>query len=181
MPATLEKPKSTVRKRPSGKCKMSAEERKYWGLWKEIFTKFNVPTSQQSDWRKDLRMQVLGSDRTQATFSHSDYDLVLGAMKEMLAQSSLVVFPEKLIEQYEEGERRRLIHLIDELDMPEPYIAKIAFNKFATRHWRGALYACELKHLFYTISARKRSADKKAKRLESSTINLDIPDNNCPF
>lgn len=177
MQATLERPA----KRSSTKRKMSAEERKYWGLWKEIFTKFNVPTSQQSEWRRDLRQQVLGSDRTQATFSHSDYDLVLGAMKEMLTQSSLVVFPEKLIEQYENGERRRMIHLIDELDMPEPYIAKISFNKFGSYQWRESLFACELKHLFYTISARKRSADKKTKRLESSTINLDIPDNNCPF
>ena len=33
-------------KRSSTKRKMSAEERKYWGLWKEIFTKFNVPVSQ---------------------------------------------------------------------------------------------------------------------------------------
>ena len=178
MQATLERP---IKKTFSRKRKMSAEERKYWGLWKEIFTKFNVPISQQSDWRKDLRIQVLGSDRTQATFNHSDYDLVLGAMKEMLAQSSLVVFPEKLIEQYEDGERRRLIHLIDEIDMPEPYIAKIAFNKFGSYQWRVNLFACELKHLFYTISARKRSADKKAKRLENSSINLDLPDNNCPF
>ena len=177
MQATLERPA----KRSSTKRKMSAEERKYWGLWKEIFTKFNVPVSQQSDWRKDLRMQVLGSDRTQATFSHADYDLVLGAMKEMLTQSSLVVFPEKLIEQYEDGERRRLIHLIDELDMPEPYIAKIAFNKFGSYQWRVNLFACELKHLFYTISARKRSVDKKAKRLENSSINLELPDENCPF
>ena len=101
------------------------------------------------------------SDRTQATFNHGDYDLVLGAMKEMLTQSSLVVFPEKLIGQYEEGERRRITHLIDELDMPEPYIAKISFDKFATRHWRGALYASELKHLFYTLSARKRATARK--------------------
>ena len=177
MQTTLERPA----KRSSTKRKMSAEERKYWGLWNEIFTKFNVPVSQQSDWRKDLRMQVLGSDRTQATFSHADYDLVLGAMKEMLTQSLLVVFPEKLIEQYEDGERRRLIHLIDELDMPEPYIAKIAFNKFGSYQWRVNLFACELKHLFYTISARKRSADKKAKRLENSSINLELPDENCPF
>ena len=177
MQATLERPA----KRSSTKRKMSAEERKYWGLWQEIFTKFNVPTSQHSEWRRDLRQQVLGSDRTQATFSHSDYDLVLGAMKEMLSQSSLVVYPVKLIEQYEYGERRRLIHLIDELDMPEPYIAKISFNKFGTYQWRENLFACELKHLFYTISARKRSADKKAKRFENASINLEIPDNNCPF
>ena len=178
MRATLERP---IKKTFSRKRKMSAEERKYWGLWKEIFTKFNVPVSQQSDWRKDLRMQVLGSDRTQATFSHADYDLVLGAMKEMLTQSSLVVFPEKLIEQYEEGERRRLIHLIDELDMPEPYIAKISFNKFGSYQWREDLFACELKHLFYTISARKRSADKRTKSLENASINLELPDENCPF
>ena len=180
MPATLEKPKTTACKRPANKRKMSAEERKYWGLWKEIFTKFGVPTSQQSDWRKDLRMQVLGSDRTQATFSHSDYDLVLGAMKEMLSQSSLVVFPEKLIEQYENGERRRMVHLIDNLDMPEPYIAKISFNKFGSFQWRKDLYACELKHLFYTISARKRSADKKEKHIKPTPSIIEV-DDDFPF
>lgn len=180
MPATLEKSQTTTCKRPANKRKMSAEERKYWGLWKEIFTKFGVPTSQQSDWRKDLRMQVLGSDRTQATFSHSDYDLILGAMKEMLSQSSLVVFPEKLIEQYENGERRRMVHLIDNLDMPEPYIAKISFNKFGSFQWRKDLYACELKHLFYTISARKRSADKKEKHIKPTPSIIEV-DDDFPF
>ena len=180
MPATLEKSKTTTCKRPTNNRKMSAEERKYWGLWKEIFTKFNVPSSQQSEWRKDLRMQVLGSDRTQATFSHSDYDLILGAMKEMLTQSSLVVFPEKLIEQYENGERRRMVHLIDNLDMPEPYIAKISFNKFGSFQWRKDLYACEPKHLFYTISARKRSADKKEKHIKPTPSIIEV-DDDFPF
>lgn len=146
-----------------GGGKMSREEACYWGLWREIFAKFGVPQAEQAQWRRDLRRQLLGSDRTQATFTHADYDLVLGAMREMLSQASLAVFPEKIIEAYELGERRRIIYLIDELDMPEAYVAKISRGKFGAANWRSMLFACELKHLFYTLSARKRAAAKKDK------------------
>ena len=180
MQATLERPVKSVKK-AFQKRPMSKEEAKYWTLWNQIFTKFNVPVKQREEWREDITKQLFGFKKSHKDFNHRDYDIMLGALRELLSHSQLIVSPYTLIQEYEEGERRRMVHLIDELDMPEPYIAKIAFNKFGSYPWRVNLFACELKHLFYTISARKRSADKKAKRLENSTINLDIPDNNCPF
>lgn len=87
-----------------GKRKMGREEAKYWGLWSEIWNKFKVPSSERAQWRRELRREVLGSERTPASFTHGDYDVVLGAMRELLAQSQLVVFPEKIIWAYMEGE-----------------------------------------------------------------------------
>lgn len=140
--------------------KLSREEAHYWGLWSEIFAKFNIPKSQQSEWRKDIRIQVLGSDRTQATFSHADYDLVLGAMRELLAQDSLVIYPGKLIDMYAEGQTRRVMKLIKDLDMPEAYTAKVALNRFHTNNWK-MLTLGELFQLYYTLKSRKTAADKK--------------------
>ncbi len=163
----IERPTQTPRKRVAKSAKskrpMSREEAKYWGLWSEIFRKFNIPQSQHSQWRRDLRMQCLGSERTQVTFSHGDYDVILGAMRELLNQASLIVYPEKVLQIYMEGEIRRAIKLIENLNLPEAYVASISRGKFVTSDWRGGLLAHELMQLFYTCKARKTSAEKKGK------------------
>lgn len=170
------KPMQSTCKRPAKRAnslrKMGREETKYWGLWKEIFQKFNVPSSEQSAWRKDLRMQVLGSERTQTTFTNGDYDVVLGAMREMLAQSQLVVYPEKIILEYMEGESRRILKLITDLQMPPAYIAAISRNKFGTPTYKN-LIPCEMMHLFYTCKARKIAADKKGKSFYDNKVSSD--------
>ena len=84
-------------------------------------------------------------------------------MRELLARDELVISPLKVVRMYIDGEERRIAHLIDELGMPEAYIASISFGKFHTRHWRGALLAHELMQLFYTVSARKRAAERKGR------------------
>lgn len=164
----IEKPLQAACKRPTkavhGKRKMGREEAKYWGLWSEIWNKFKVPASEQPQWRRELRREVLGSERTQSTFTHGDYDVILGAMRELLAQAKLVVFPEKIIWAYMEGEARRIAKLIDNLQMPPAYIVAISRDKFGTNDWRSLL-ACEMMHLFYTCNARNESAKKRGKPL----------------
>lgn len=174
----LEMPLKPARARPARRGgKMSREEAYYWGLWREIFEKFNVPPAEQSEWRRDLRKQVLGSDRTQATFTHGDYDVVLGAMRELLAQASLVVYPEKIVQMHMDGEARRIARLIDDLDMPPAYVAAVSLGKFGTRDWRNGLLAFEMMQLLYTCKARLRAREKSGKTFAAPAADQD----NCPF
>lgn len=145
------------------KRKMGREEAKYWSLWGEIGSKFKLSAAEREAWRREITEEIFGEYKSHGAFTHGDYDVVLGAMRELLARDELVISPLKVVRMYIDGEERRIAHLIDELGMPEAYIASISFGKFHTRHWRGALLAHELMQLFYTVSARKRAAERKGR------------------
>lgn len=183
MTATLEKPARPARKTVASRrrgAKMTPEESYYWGLWAEIKRKFGLTTGDVESLRKDITEQIFGGEsKSHKAFKHGDYDVVLGAMRELLKQSSLVVYPEKVIEMYMEGEARRIAHLIDELEMPPAYVAAISFGKFHTRDWRNGLLAFELMQLFYTCKARLHAYKKAGKTFTTHAAEPD--DDNCPF
>ena len=184
MTAILEKPAQRARKASASRRsggKMTPEESYYWGLWGEIKRKFGLSGDALESLRKDITEQIFGGEsRSHKSFKHGDYDVVLGAMRELLKQSSLVVYPEKVIEMYMDGEARRIAHLIDELEMPPAYVAAISFGKFRVRDWRNGLLAFELMQLFYTCKARLY-AYKKAGKTFTSTPAAEADDDNCPF
>lgn len=184
MTATLEKPAQRTRKASASRRrggKMTPEESYYWGLWAEIKRKFGLSTDALENLRKDITEQIFGGEsKSHKAFKHGDYDVVLGAMRELLKQSSLVVYPEKVIEMYMDGEARRIAHLIDELEMPPAYVAAISFGKFHTRDWRNGLLAFEMMQLFYTCKARLY-AYKKAGKTFTNTPAAEADDDNCPF
>lgn len=183
MTATLEKPAQRARKASASRRrgKMTNEEACYWGLWGEIKRKFGFTSDDVENLRKDITEQIFGGEsKSHKKFRHGDYDVVLGAMRELLKQSSLVVYPEKVVAMYMEGEARRIAHLIDELEMPPAYIAAISFGKFHTRDWRNGLLAFEMMHLFYTCKARLYTY-KKAGKTFTPTPATKPDDNNCPF
>lgn len=160
------------------KRKIGREEAKYWSLWGEIGNKFKLSAAEREVWRREITEEIFGGKyKSHKAFTHGDYDVVLGAMRELLARDELVISPLKVLRMYLEGESRRIMHLIDELGMPETYIASISFGKFHTRHWRGALLAHELMQLFYTVSARKRAAERKGRTFTETYETSD----NCPF
>lgn len=184
MTATLEKPAQRARKASASRRrggKMTNEEACYWGLWAEIKRKFGFTTDDVENLRKDITEQIFGGEsKSHKSFKHGDYDVVLGAMRELLKQSSLVVYPEKVIEMYMDGEARRIAHLIDELEMPPAYVAAISFGKFRVRDWRNGLLAFEMMQLFYTCKARLH-AYKKAGKTFTTTRAAEPDDDNCPF
>lgn len=184
MTATLEKPAQRTRKASASRRrggKMTPEESYYWGLWAEIKRKFGLSGDALESLRKDITEQIFGGEsRSHKSFKHGDYDVVLGAMRELLKQSTLVVYPEKVVEMYMDGEARRIAHLIDELEMPPAYVAAISFGKFRVRDWRNGLLAFELMQLFYTCKARLY-AYKKAGKTFTSTPAAEADDDNCPF
>lgn len=184
MTATFAKPAQRARKGSASRRrggKMTPEESYYWGLWAEIKRKFGLTSDDTESLRKDITEQIFGGEsKSHKSFKHGDYDVVLGAMRELLKQSSLVVYPEKVVAMYMEGETRRIAHLIDELEMPPAYIAAISFGKFHTRDWRNGLLAFEMMQLFYTCKARLY-AYKKAGKTFTSTPAAAIDDDNCPF
>ncbi|WYJ07008.1 hypothetical protein P3B99_007315 [Opitutia bacterium KCR 482] len=184
MTATFAKPTQRARKGSASRRrggKMTPEESYYWGLWAEIKRKFGLTSDDTESLRKDITEQIFGGEsKSHKSFKHGDYDVVLGAMRELLKQSSLVVYPEKVVAMYMEGETRRIAHLIDELEMPPAYIAAISFGKFHTRDWRNGLLAFEMMQLFYTCKARLY-AYKKAGKTFTSTPAAAIDDDNCPF
>ena len=189
MTSTLETPIKPVRRGLKAKSprqrKTNREEAKYWGLWGEIGRKFNLSAAEREAWRREITEEIFGGEyKSHRAFTHGDYDVVLGAMRELLARDELVISPLKIIRMYIDGEERRIAHLIDELDMPPAYIAAVSFGKFHTRHWRGALLAHELMQLFYTLSARKRAAERKGQTLAKTAKHRrtarEISDN-CPF
>ena len=184
MTTTLAKPAQRARKASASRRrggKMTPEESYYWGLWGEIKRKFGLTSDDIKSLRKDITEQIFGGEsKSHKNFRHGDYDVVLGAMRELLKQSSLVVYPEKVVAMYMEGEARRIAHLIDELEMPPAYVAAISFGKFHTRDWRNGLLAFEMMQLFYTCKARLY-AYKKAGKTFTSTPAAAIDDDNCPF
>lgn len=184
MTAILEKPAQRARK-ASVNCrrggKMTPEESYYWGLWSEIKRKFGLTSDDIESLRKDITEQIFGGEsKSHKSFKHGDYDVVLGAMRELLKQSSLVVYPEKVVEMYMDGEARRIAHLINELEMPPAYVAAISFGKFHTRDWRNGLLAFEMMQLFYTCKARLY-AYKKSGKTFTTTPAAKPDDDNCPF
>lgn len=183
MTTTLEKPAQRARKASASRRrggKMTNEEACYWGLWAEIKRKFGFTTDDVENLRKDITEQIFGGEsKSHKSFKHGDYDVVLGAMRELLKQSSLVVYPEKVIEMYMDGEARRIAHLIDELEMPPAYVAAISFGKFRVRDWRNGLLAFEMMQLFYTCKARLHAYKKAGKTFTIPAVEPD--DDNCPF
>lgn len=183
MTTTLAKPtqrahKSGVNSRRGGK--MTPEESYYWGLWGEIKRKFGLTSDDIESLRKDVTEQIFGGEsKSHKSFKHGDYDVVLGAMRELLKQSSLVLYPEKVVAMYMEGETRRIAHLIDELEMPPAYVAAISFGKFHTRDWRDGLLAFEMMQLFYTCKARLHAYKKSGKTFTTPAAAPD--DDNFPF
>lgn len=165
---TLETPIKPVRRKVkanSRQRKADREEAKYWGLWGEIGRKFNLSATEREAWRREITEEIFGGEyKSHREFTHGDYDVVLGAMRELLAQSQLAIFPEKIIWAYMEGEARRVAKLIDELQMPPAYIAAISRDRFGTTAWRDLL-ACEMHDLFITCKARKKSAERKGRTL----------------
>ena len=189
MTSTLETPIKPVRRGLKAKSprqrKTNREEAKYWGLWGEIGRKFKLSAAEREAWRREITEEIFdGEYKSHRAFTHGDYDVVLGAIRELLVRDELVISPLKIIRMYIDGEARRIAHLIDELDMPPAYIAAVSFGKFHTRHWRGALLAHELMQLFYTLSARKRAAERKGQTLAKTAKHRrtarEISDN-CPF
>lgn len=184
MTAILEKPAQRARKASASRRrggKMTREEACYWGLWSEIKRKFGLTSDDIESLRKDITEQIFGGEsKSHKDFKHGDYDVVLGAMRELLKQSSLAVYPEKVIEMYMDGETRRIAHLIDELEMPPAYVAAISFGKFHTRDWRNGLLAFEMMQLFYTCKARLY-AYKKSGKTFTTTPAAKPDDDNCPF
>lgn len=182
----LQPARRVVAKAARGERKMGGEESKYWGMWQEIARKFGWSNAQKEEMRRELTLEIFGTHKTHKAFSHGDYDVVLGAMRELLAQSQLIVFPAKIIWAYMEGEARRVGKLIDDLQMPPAYIAAISRNKFGTTDWHNLL-ACEMTHLFYTCKARKKAAERKGRSLynnakpaeESGYVEAD--DDDFPF
>ena len=181
----LETPPQSVRMRLKAKSprqrKINREAAKYWGLWGEIGRKFNLSAAEREAWRREITEEIFGGYKSHSAFTHGDYDVVLGAMRELLARDELVISPLKVVRMYIDGEERRIAHLIDELEMPPAYIAAVSFGKFHTRHWRGALLAHELMQLFYTLSARKRAAERKGRTLDKTANRRCEDPDNCPF
>lgn len=184
MTATHVKPAQRARKASASRRrggKMTNEESYYWGLWAEIKRKFGLSGDALESLRKDITEQIFGGEsKSYKSFKHGDYDVVLGAMRELLKQSSLVVYPEKVVEMYMDGETRRIAHLIDELEMPPAYVAAISFGKFHTRDWRNGLLAFEMMQLFYTCKARLY-AYKKAGKTFTTISAAEADDDNYPF
>ena len=184
MTATHVKPAQRARKASASRRrggKMTNEESYYWGLWAEIKRKFGLSGDALESLRKDITEQIFGGEsKSHKSFKHGDYDVVLGAMRELLKQSSLVVYPEKVVEMYMDGETRRIAHLIDELEMPPAYVAAISFGKFHTRDWRNGLLAFEMMQLFYTCKARLY-AYKKAGKTFTTISAAEADDDNYPF
>ena len=166
------KPLQPVCKAPAkavrSKRRMGGEESKYWGLWQEIARKFGMSNAQKEKMRSELTLEIFGTYKSHKRFTHGDYDVVLGAMRELLSQAQLVIFPTKIIWAYMEGEARRIAKLIDDLQMPPAYIAAIARDRFGAADWHSLL-ACEMKHLFYTCKARKTAAERKGRTLYNNT------------
>lgn len=160
----LQSARRAVTKVVRGERKMGGEESKYWGMWREIARKFGWSNAQKEEMRRELTLEIFGTHKSHKVFSHGDYDVVFGAMRELLAQSQLAIFPEKIIWAYMDGEARRVAKLIDELQMPPAYIAAISRDRFGTTAWRDLL-ACEMHDLFITCKARKKSAERKGRTL----------------
>lgn len=100
----LQSARRVVAKVVRGERKMGGEESKYWGMWREIARKFGWSNAQKEEMRRELTLEIFGTHKSHKVFSHGDYDVVFGAMRELLAQSQLAIFPEKIIWAYMEGD-----------------------------------------------------------------------------
>ena len=68
------------------KRKIGREEAKYWSLWGEIGSKFKLSAAEREAWRREITEEIFGEYKSHGAFTHGDYDVVLGAMRELLAR-----------------------------------------------------------------------------------------------
>ena len=87
MISTIETPIKPVRRKVKAKSrqrKADREEAKYWGLWGEIGRKFNLSAAEREAWRREITEEIFGGEyKSHREFTHGDYDVVLGAMRDL--------------------------------------------------------------------------------------------------
>ena len=136
---------------------MDNEERYYWRLWGEIFRKWNIKgRTERESLRKEITEEALGFERRHLDFTHSDYDIVLSAMRRLYETGQCVNSPSTTFVADIQGENRRFIWIIKR-SVPDSYARKISRDKFGSPDWENLNHR-ELKQLFYTVcrAARRR-------------------------
>lgn len=93
---------------------MDNEERYYWRLWGEIFRKWNIKgRTERESLRKEITEEALGFERSHKDFTHSDYDIVLSAMRRLYETGQCVNSPSTTFVADIQGENRRFIWIIN--------------------------------------------------------------------
>ena len=171
-----------VKKAVKAKRRLSNEERYYWGLWRQIFDKFELRKTEDKDnLRHEIISEMLGKAKSQKDFTHADYDKVLGAMRSLFENGEVACGELAANAAEEDGERRRLIWNMEKLEVSQNYIAKIVLDKFSKADWRQ-LTNKQLKMLLITLANRLREAKRKGiSLLDPQAANDDLNDNNDPF
>lgn len=136
---------------------MDNEESYYWRLWGQIWRKWNIKDKEEREsLRKEIAAEALGVDKSHKLFIHSDYDIVLAAMRRLYETGQCVNSPATRSMADAQGANRRFIWLIKRR-APQAYIAEIARDKFGASNWERLNY-WQLKQLLYTVS---RAASRK--------------------
>lgn len=135
---------------------MDNEESYYWKLWTAIYKKFNIHGKEREDLRREITEEALGYGKSHKLFIHSEYDIVLTAMRSLLNSGECVSSPWTRGAALLEGDKRRFIHNIKKV-APESYIQEIARDKFGAVGWE-TLNLYQLKQLLFTV---KRAARRK--------------------
>lgn len=142
------------------------KEGAYRDLWKEIYLKYNVVgTKAQEELRHGMIIEAFGEYRNVKTWSNSDFDVMFGLMRQLLATGSYAV-TERIVDTLrDEGDDRRWIAAIALL-AHDKHIAKIARAKFGRSNWRMCPFK-DLKSLMYTVQRWARSAKKNGKNVHA--------------
>jgi hypothetical protein len=133
---------------------------KYWRTWSRVrsaLTDFGEYSEEDAAAeRHQIHLEALGEPKSHTKFSNSDFDKVLDSFAKILA-----IFDGPSFETREETQpRRRMIHAIERLGLPDGYIQIIAHDQFNSLDWR-TLPTSQLRLLSYTIAARARSRAAK--------------------
>lgn len=155
---------------------MDNEERYYWRLWGEIFRKWNIKgRTERESLRKEITEEALGFERSHKDFTHSDYDIVLSAMRRLYETGQCVNSPSTTFVADIQGENRRFIWIIKH-SVPDSYARKISRDKFGSPDWENLNHR-ELKQLFYKFAAQQEEENfnrfklKKGKHANPKKIN----------
>jgi hypothetical protein len=134
-----------------------AQTRQYFRLWgrvRKALVEFGDFSKEDADAERHLIHEAaLGKPKSSKDFNKTtDVDKVFQAFDEYL-----VLFDgPKNGNRAKDQPRLRLIYAIEQLGLPEPYIARIASDQFGTDAWRD-LTERKLTWLRFTCTARSRS------------------------
>lgn len=132
----------------------------YFAKWNRLrsalvdFGEFSTKEAEAE--RTQIHLDALGSAKSSKDLTNSDFDKVLDAFEERLviidgprSETRGAVHP-----------RLRLVYSIEALNLPEPYLEKIARDQFRTSEWRK-LPLSKMTAFRYTATARARTLAKK--------------------